>query len=265
MPRSDAVRRLSDELARDPASLAFLPLAELLIGRGELDSAWIVARRGQSRHAGRADAHDLVARLAAAREDWAEARSAWARAAELAPDGSAHHVAALQGLAFVSYRLGHVGEAELHLAAAAAAGAPAEQVAAARARIRELQGPEAKRRLFASQLAAGDLAALLVDADGRVRAGEVPDSSGRDASSRVAPALAGIADAADGAMRHLALGRWERIMVEADDALVALAPVDDPGGRGVVVVASAPDTPLGHVRRLLERVSERARRWLEGT
>ncbi|HEY0971714.1 MAG TPA: hypothetical protein VGE02_12160, partial [Gemmatimonadales bacterium] len=82
MPRADAVRRLSDELARDPASLAFLPLAELLMGRGELEAAWIVARRGQARHAGRADAHDLVARLAAARGDWDEARGAWARAVE---------------------------------------------------------------------------------------------------------------------------------------------------------------------------------------
>ncbi|HEX5579951.1 MAG TPA: hypothetical protein VFX39_00145, partial [Gemmatimonadaceae bacterium] len=79
-----------------------------------------------------------------------------------------------------------------------------------------------------------------------------------------APALAGIADAAASAMRHLALGRWERIMVEADGALVALAPVSAGAGREVVGVASSPETPLGRVRRLLEQAAERARQWREG-
>ncbi|HEY0971357.1 MAG TPA: hypothetical protein VGE02_10375, partial [Gemmatimonadales bacterium] len=104
-------------------------------------------------------------------------------------------------------------------------------------------------------------------AGGEVAAGDCRDAEGRDAAADVAPALAGIADAAAGAMRHLALGRWERIMVEAEGALVALAPVAPAAGTTgghLVVVASSPGTPLGRVRLLLEQVSERARRWLEG-
>jgi hypothetical protein len=39
MSASDDVRRLSDELARDPASLVFLPLGEALRRQGQLDYA----------------------------------------------------------------------------------------------------------------------------------------------------------------------------------------------------------------------------------
>ena len=46
MPPSDAVRRLSEELARDPASLAFLPLARLLAEGGRVDDALRIARLG---------------------------------------------------------------------------------------------------------------------------------------------------------------------------------------------------------------------------
>lgn len=261
MPTGDAVRRLSDELARDPGSLAFLPLAELLLGRGDVATAWTVARRGQARHGDRPDAHDLVARLAAARADWEEALAAWGLAAALAPAGSPLRAAAHQGMAYVCFRLERPAESEAHLQAAEAAGADAVAVAAARARLRSSRSDAAARVLFAPLLAAGDMAALLVDGAGHVQAGECRGADGRDASDAVAPALAGLAEAAERAMQHLSLGRWERITVEADGAHVCLAPATH---ETIVLVASTPATPLGRVRRLLEQVGERARRWQGG-
>ena len=43
---SDEIRRLSDELAREPASLVFLPLGEALRRQGQTDFALKVARVG---------------------------------------------------------------------------------------------------------------------------------------------------------------------------------------------------------------------------
>ena len=60
---ADAVRTLSAELARDPDSLVFLELGELLRYRGQLYLAAKVAVAGLERHADLADAHDMLRRL----------------------------------------------------------------------------------------------------------------------------------------------------------------------------------------------------------
>ena len=61
---ADDVRRLSDELARDPASRVFVPLGEALRRQGQLDLALKVTLRGLERHPHFADGHDLLARIA---------------------------------------------------------------------------------------------------------------------------------------------------------------------------------------------------------
>ena len=60
---SDDIRRLSEELARDPSSIVFLQLGEALRRSAQLDLALRVASRGVERHTGNADAHDLLARV----------------------------------------------------------------------------------------------------------------------------------------------------------------------------------------------------------
>ncbi|HEU4628879.1 MAG TPA: tetratricopeptide repeat protein, partial [Gemmatimonadaceae bacterium] len=104
MPPSDAVRRLSDALARDPASPAALELAELLAARGDLDAARRVAAQAAARHPLRAAAHDLVARLAAQAEDWRVAHEAWCRVLSLAAADAEQRAAALLGQAYVAFR-----------------------------------------------------------------------------------------------------------------------------------------------------------------
>lgn len=128
----DQIRRLSDELARDPSSLVFLPLSDALRRQGKLDLALKVALRGLERHPYVADAHDLLARIYADRGDLERAVDEWHAALRLAPA----HRPARKGLAFVAYRRGHLEEAEYHLREAAA-GDTDEAVEVALTHVRE--------------------------------------------------------------------------------------------------------------------------------
>jgi predicted regulator of Ras-like GTPase activity (Roadblock/LC7/MglB family) len=75
----------------------------------------------------------------------------------------------------------------------------------------------------------------------------------------IAAELAGVSSEAERAMRHLGLGAWTSLLVEADEAIVAMTPA--PNGSLLVVTASH-KTPVGLVRLLLDRVLARARDWL---
>ena len=72
--------------------------------------------------------------------------------------------------------------------------------------------------------------------------------------------LSGITDEVRRAMRHLDIGEWRSITFETQVAVVAMSPSAD---ASLVVVAASRATPLGLVRRLLERCGRRASAWLE--
>jgi len=320
----DEIRRLSDDLARDPSSLVFMPLADALRRAGQLDVALRVALRGLDRHPYLPDAHDVLARIHADRGELERASDEWEMALRLDPS----HVQANLGLGFVEFRRGDLESAERRLSTVPAA----EQtpgVAAALAHVRSALGarpangaaavlpngsapaeptvapqpiasteaiaaceavavlqtpapspaappmttprstrpvpefpspdPTRTKQLFDSVLDASDQHALLVDGDGLVLAGAYTDSSSRDVAEVIAAELAGVSSEAERAMRHLGLGAWTSLLVEADDAIVAMTPA--PNGSLLVVTASR-KTPVGLVRLLLDRVLVRARDWL---
>lgn len=292
---ADEIRLMSDALAADPGSLVFLQLGEALRRQGQLDLAWRVASRGVERHPQRADAHDLVARVAADRSDFARARTAWETALTLAPG----HPAAQKGLGFLLFQQGALEDAGRLLAAALAAEPGDASLQAALEKIREATDAAARstvmmaaagtpprgsvavprprrttqalaapvpfapvkvdaRNVFAEVTEAGQTA-LLLDAEGLVVAGQYRASDGRDAAADVGAQLSGVSDEANRAMRHLGLGEWRHISVESEGASVAMAPCGD----GVLLVAAPRSVPLGFVRRILSRALERARRWLE--
>jgi hypothetical protein len=56
------------------------------------------------------------------------------------------------------------------------------------------------------------------------------------------------------------MGDWTSIVFETEVAVVAMAPSSQDG---LLVLATSRATPLGLVRRLLSRCSEKAQRWLE--
>jgi tetratricopeptide (TPR) repeat protein len=291
MSAPDDIRRWSDELARQPASMVFLPLGEALRTRGQVDMALKVALRGLERHSYDADAHDLLARIYVDRGETERALDEWDAALRCTPG----HAGALKGMGFVCFNQGRYVDAERYLAEAAAAIGEDEGLSLALHRVRaELAAgpldpepvvtevvaePEVEvtpvangngahaekfdadpRLLFADLIGVADQAALLLDEDGLVLAGQYVVANGEDVGAEVGAALSGISDEARRAMRHLPLGDWRTIIFETPAATVVMTPAP---GDGLALVAAAPEVPSGLVRRALEAVSQRARRWME--
>jgi predicted regulator of Ras-like GTPase activity (Roadblock/LC7/MglB family) len=286
----DDVSRLSDELARDPSSLVFVPLGEALRRQGQLDLAQRVAVRGLERHPHLADGHDLLARIAVDRGELERAFDEWDMVLRLA-DG---HVGALRGMGFICFQQGRLDEAERYLGAAAAAAPDDEGIMQALANVRAALLPEEDpasgpasepaterasagghepvsepaldpsndtRFLFADVLSDVDQTALLLDRDGLVLGGAYLDWDGNDVAQEVGAELSGVTDAARRPTRHLSLGDWSSIVFETEVAVVAMSPS---ANDGLLVLATSRATPLGLVRRLLDRCMERARRWQGG-
>jgi predicted regulator of Ras-like GTPase activity (Roadblock/LC7/MglB family) len=117
------------------------------------------------------------------------------------------------------------------------------------------------RFLFADVLSDAEQTAMLLDADGLVLAGAYVAYDGRDVAQEVGAELSGVTDAARRATRHLKLGEWTSIVFETEVAVVAMAPSQQDG---LLVLATSRTTPLGLVRRLLDRCTERSLKWLGG-
>src|SRR4051812_10457599 len=130
---SDDIRGWSDTLARDPSSVVFLQLGEALRRQGQRDVALQVALRGLERHPHLAEAHDLLARIAADEGDLQRAFDEWDMVLRLAP----RTASALKGMGFVRYRQGELVEAERYLADALEADGEDASIAAALRHVRE--------------------------------------------------------------------------------------------------------------------------------
>jgi predicted regulator of Ras-like GTPase activity (Roadblock/LC7/MglB family) len=195
------------------------------------------------------------------------------------------HIGALKGMAFVRFQQGNTPEAEQYLQRAAERnGGGDAEVGAALANMRAVgrglrdagsgkrEAPEngahpasriplpASRVLFADILGEHEQTALLLDDQGLVLAGTYVDGDGNDVGDEVGAELSGVTDAARRATRHLDIGEWRAIVLETEVAVVTMAPS---AGDGLLVVAASKATPLGLVRRVLDRCLERARQWLE--
>lgn len=276
----DEIRRLSEALARDPASPVYLQLGEALRKKGQLDLALKVALRGLERHPHDADAHDLLARVAVDRGELERAFDEWDVVRRLAPD----HLGARKGMGYVLFKQGRFAEAQTYLSEASALDAEDETVATAlamvRVRLRGDQGDRGDQRgtapavaidpvapvdphdplaLFHDLTADGEQTALLLDSTGLVMAGTYTTYDGRDVAQEVGAELSGVSDEARRAMRHLGLGDWSSLTVETDAAVVAMAPMRDDA---LVLVAASKAMPLGLVHRVLDRCVARASQWL---
>lgn len=272
---ADEIRQWSDELARDPESLAFLPLGEALRRQGQLEMAERVAVRGLERHPHHADAHDLLARISVDQGKLQRAFDEWDMALRLIPE----HTGALKGMAFVCFQQQRFEEAEAYLRRAAMGDAPdagisvaldtvrrsstslsASDVAAAEAAASAAAALDGDPRLlFADVLESEERTALLLDASGLVLAGAYLTLDGQDVAAEVGAQLSGVSEEADRATRHLGIGEWSSIVFETEAAVVAMSPAAE---GGLLVLAASRATPLGLLRRLLGRCASRARDWL---
>jgi predicted regulator of Ras-like GTPase activity (Roadblock/LC7/MglB family) len=263
---SDEIRRLSDLLAGDPASLAFIPLADALRRGSQPDVALRVVLRGLDRHAYNADAHDVAARIYVDIGDRERAKDEW----EMALKITTGHVGALRGLGFLAFQRGDLSTAERHLRDAAERAPHDAGIRTALDRLRATRAVEngsngasapaaAPRGTYA---VAEPLGELLIDANGLVLAGELRDHTGTDVSASVGAELTGVRAEAEQALARLGLGEWRALSIDATSAAVGLAPA--PNG-AVTLVAAAPDTAPGLFRRHLQRARQRAVSFFEAT
>jgi predicted regulator of Ras-like GTPase activity (Roadblock/LC7/MglB family) len=272
---TDDVRIWSDELASDPSSLAFLPLAETLRRRGQIDLARKVAVRGLERHPHNPDAHDTLARIHADAGDLQSAYDEWDVVLRLVPG----HVGALKGMAFIRFQQGDLEEAERLLVSAHASPEAEEggDISAAITTVREsdpgrpslAMAAEVKAdpKLLFADLLATDLAAILLDSDGLVLAGSYYTAEGADIAADVGATLSGVSGEALRATRHLEIGGWRSIVFETEGAVVTLAPAPVVGAiaaGGLIVLVAPAATPLGLLKRLLDKCVARAAQWLSG-
>lgn len=125
----------------------------------------------------------------------------------------------------------------------------------------ESAAASASSRLFADLLLDDGQTALLLDDSGYVLGGLYLDGDGVDVGQDVGAQLSGISDEIVRSTRHLGLGDWRSLTFETEAAVVAMSPTAQ---QGLVVVAADRSTPLGLLRRVLERCVERASGWLGG-
>ena len=289
---SDDVRTLTAQLAEDPASLAFLDLADLLRRRGQLDAALTVAANGLARYPELADAHALRARILAERGDGDGAFDGWMSALQL----DSAHQGAHRGLGFLYFRAGDLGRALRHLEfaaqhapgdrglesaiervrATAAADASSAPKGASSAPPESPLAPQGMPFSFdgdgagPATAADGDLFAglegardglLLLDQHGLRLGGAIRDDDGANVSDAVAAHLAGVSREASRAARLLGLGAWHSVAVECEDGNAHLvAPTADT----VLLTVRDVSVPAGRLAIVADRAAQAARRWLEG-
>ena len=298
---ADDIRLLSEALAADPGSLVFLQLGEALRRKAQLDLAWRVAARGAERHPHRADAHDLVARVAADRFDFTRARTEWELALTLSPG----HPSAQKGLGFLLFQQGSFADAERLLGAALASDPADASLSLALEKIRAAgHEADAERATVAmavqssgatpargsvavprprrtTQALAAPIPFAPVAVDARDLFNEVLSDPSHAALLLDADGLvvAGRYRAADG--HDLAADVGAQLSGVSDEAARAMRHLGlgawthiafeaqsasvamAPSGTGVLLVAAPRTVPLGFLRRVLDRALDRARRWME--
>ena len=114
-PAPADLQRWSEELARNPASLAFLPLARAYRRQGRLDLALKLCLGGLEQHPNHVEAHALLALLYLESGDRAKAADEWATVLRLKPG----NFEALRGMGFRYLEQGEAGKARQHLERAA--------------------------------------------------------------------------------------------------------------------------------------------------
>lgn len=289
------VRQWSEEVAADPASLAFLPLAAAYRAQGRRDAALKLCIRGLEKHPDHVEAHYLLGLLYREGGDTLKAFDEWDIALALDPE----HAGSRREIGLVAHARGDHALAVRHLERAletdafdgevrsaleeawarskaggrgGSASAPRPAPAAPPASAPAIASPPAAPASSAdahfdaatSEFAAlsaerGIVGAVLLDDQGFVLAGQMT-VGGVDRAPEIAAVLSGASSEAGRVLGHLGLGAWKGILVETPEAVVRLAPAGD----GMIAVAGRREVPTGWTLRVSGRARDAAIRFLAG-
>jgi len=259
---ADDIKTMTTELARDPDSLAFLRLGEVLRAQGRLDAAAKVAIAGIERHPDLADARDLYARVLADAGSLEQAHEQWAAALRFDPK----HLGALKGLGYLLYRYGDLDSALDHLETALSVDPTDQTVIQALRTVREAAGqtafesqPRLPEAIFAGFEGASE-GILLFDSRGRVLGGALRDANGEDAAEAVAAYLAGASQEAERTGRLLGLGDWRTVVAEAPAGNLHVSQLTH---ESMLLVKRDRSVPPGRLALIAQRAAAAARTWLE--
>lgn len=286
------VRQWSEEVAADPASLSFLPLADAYRAQGRHDAALKLCVRGLEKHPDHVQAHYLLGLLYREGGDLLKAFDEWDIALALDPE----HAGSRREIGLAAHARGEHAIAVRHLeraletdafdqevrtaledawarthggrgaspapAAPPARTAPAPAPPAAPAPVEDAAPADTRFDTATSEFAAlsaerGIVGAVLLDDQGFVLAGQM-NVAGVDRAPDVAAVLSGASAEAERALGHLGLGAWKGILVETPDAVVRLAPA----GEGMIAVAGRREVPTGWTLRVAARARDAALRFL---
>lgn len=289
------VRQWSEEVAADPASLSFLPLAAAYREQGRRDAALKLCIRGLEKHPDNVEAHYLLGLLYREGGDTLKAFDEWDIALALDPE----HAGSRREIGLVAYARGDHATAVRHLERAletdafdqevrtaledawsqskggggrssasrsAPIAAPPSAAAPTPAPAAPVPTPSASADTHfdaaTSDFAAlsaerGIVGAVLLDDQGFVLAGQMT-VAGVDRAPEIAAVLSGASSEAGRALGHLGLGAWKGILVETPEAVVRLAPAGD----GMIAVAGRREVPTGWTLRVAARARDAALRFL---
>lgn len=333
-PAPADLQRWSEDVARDAASLSFLPLARAYRRQGRRDAALRLCLRGLEHHPDNVDGHGLLAVLYFESGQRVRAYDEWSMVLTLEPDNfdalrgmgfyyleqedyqaAKRHLeraralkpndpAVQEGLRIILERLGEAAPepaapfddaepwADAPVTAApttgerggagasagvATAGGPgvatpppppparAPEVqppapAPAAAPAPSISLPDDPSRIFDPLLRGGQvLGALILDQQGLVMGGALGGQIGANAE-QLGAIIGGAIEEAVRTAGLLSLGEWKGVLIEADNALLHLAPVRD---GMIVLLAAQKNAPTGWVLRSANQASAIANRFLE--
>lgn len=254
------LQELSAEVATNPNSTAFVELATVYRERGDLPRAMKLCLRGLQRHPTHVEAHYELGRIYDAQGERELALDEWAVVRQLAPD----HLPARCAIVRLYMEEGREAEAERELRDARKLAPESKAVAELWNSFKGIRGDGARS---ASALfddlefeQPGTLGALLVDTNGGVVAGRMPEGAA-ESEEALGRNMRGAREEAERVASYLGLGSWLGMVVETGESRLAIAPLGD----GVVVVATRPVVPAGRAARVVQRASQVAKAYLKGS
>jgi tetratricopeptide (TPR) repeat protein len=292
------VRQWSEDVAADPASLSFLPLARAYRGQGRHDAALKLCIRGLEKHPDNVEAHYLLGLLYREGGDTLKAFDEWDIALALDPE----HAGSRREIGLVAHARGDHAIAVRHLERALetdafdgevrsaleeswarasgrgasaspldapapdapppqpAGAAPAPSASSSAAPVAEPADArfDAATREFAALSAERGIVGAVLLDDQGFVLAGQMTVGGVDRGPEIAAVLSGASSEAGRALAHLGLGAWKGILVETPDAVVRLAPAGD----GLIAVAGRREVPMGWVLRVAARGRDAALRFL---